>query len=52
MMLDTQTFIPRYFQLNLHIDAQISSGVPASREQFSHVEYSSGSEASISGLYG
>ena len=47
MMLDTQTFVPRYFQLKLHIDAQIGSGVPASREPLSHVEFSSGSDASI-----
>ncbi len=44
MMLNTQTFIPRYFQLKLHIDAQISSGV---LEQFPHVESSACGDDSI-----
>jgi hypothetical protein len=26
MMLNTQMFLPRYFQLKLHIDAQIDAG--------------------------
>jgi len=47
MMLNTQTFFPRYFQLKLHIDAQISSGVPAPHEQFPHVEPSSCGNDSI-----
>lgn len=38
MMLKTQTFVPRYFQLKLHLEAQISSGVLALREPFSYVE--------------
>jgi len=47
MMLHTQMFIPRYFQLKLHFEAQISSGVPELREQFSHVETSSLGDNSI-----
>ena len=47
MMLNSQSFIPRYFQLKLHIEAQITSDVPALRKQFSQVEISSGGDASI-----
>lgn len=47
MMLNTKTFAPRYFQLKLHIEAQISSGVPAPREQFPDVEPSSCSDNSV-----
>ena len=38
MMLDTQTFVPRYFQFKLHCEAQISSGVPAPRVLLCHAE--------------
>lgn len=47
MMLNTQTFIPRYFQLKLHANAQISSGAPEPPEQFTHVESSSCGDDSI-----
>jgi hypothetical protein len=47
MMLNIQAFIPRYFQFKLHIDAQMGSGVPASREPFLDKEISSGSPAPI-----
>ena len=35
MMLDTKTFIPRYHQLKLHIEAQILSGVWETGDQIS-----------------
>jgi hypothetical protein len=47
MMLNTKKFVPRYFQLKLHIEAQISSGVPVPREHFPHVEPSACSDDSI-----
>ncbi len=47
MMLHTQMFIPLYFQLKLHIDAQIGSNVPASRKQLAHLETSSLGDNSI-----
>ena len=47
MMPYTQMFIPRYFQLKLHTDAQISCGVSASREHLAHVKTSSLGDNSI-----
>jgi hypothetical protein len=47
MMLNTKTFAPRYFQLKLHIEAQISSGVPAAREEFPDADPSSCCENSV-----
>lgn len=48
MMLNTKMFVPRYFQLKLHFEAQISCGVPARREQFPPVELASWANNSIS----
>jgi len=36
-MLNAKMFVPRYFQLKLHIEAQISSGVLAPRDRFPQV---------------
>jgi len=37
MMLNAKMFVSRYFQLKLHIEAQISSGVLAPRDRFPQV---------------
>ena len=47
MMLHTKTFVLRYFQLNLHIEAQISSGVLILHGQLPHVEPCSAGDNSI-----
>ena len=46
-MLSIKMLVPPYSQLKLHIEAQISSGVPALHKLFPHVEPSSFSDNSI-----
>jgi hypothetical protein len=40
MMLDIKTFVPLYYQLKLHMEAQIGSGVRRLDDQFPQVESS------------